>query len=149
MIRKRHYAMKRFFSPQYFLFLLFLAIGLAHCSKTKEKLQQDFIVKAMTSGRWTVQVFKENTTDVTPEFSGYEFQFYENGTVQGFNGSNVSNGTWVGNASALTIYSNFPVANDTIKRLNDTWKIKNNTLTMVEANPSNTGRVAYLKLVKK
>jgi hypothetical protein len=141
--------MKRFFSPQFFLILMSLAIGLAHCSKTKEKLAQDFVIKAMTSGRWVVQVFKENGNDVTTEFAGYEFQFYENGTVQGINGSEVSNGTWIGNATAMTIYSNFPTANDTIKRLNDTWKIKNNTLTMVEANPTNSARIAYLKLVKK
>jgi hypothetical protein len=141
--------MKRFFSPQFFLILLSLAIGLAHCSKTKEKLAQDFVIKAMTSGRWVVQIFKENSTDVTSEFTGYEFQFYENGTVQGIKGSSVTNGTWIGNASAMTIYSNFPDASDTVKRLNDTWKIKNNTLTMVEAYPTNTSRVAYLKLIKK
>ena len=126
-----------------------LAIGFAHCSKTKEKLAQDFVVKAMTSGRWLVQVFKESSTDVTSEFTGYEFQFYENGTVQGINGTSITTGTWVGNATELTIYSNFPVANDTIKRLNDTWKIKNNTMSMVEANPSSGSRIAYLKLVKK
>jgi hypothetical protein len=33
--------------------------------------------------------------------------------------------------------------------LNDTWKVYNNTLTIVEANPTNTGRSAYLKLIKK
>jgi hypothetical protein len=141
--------MKRFFSPQCFLLLMGLAIGLAHCSKTKEKLAQDFVVKAMTSGRWLVQVFKENSTDVSSEFTGYEFQFYENGTVQGFKGTNATTGTWIGNATELTIYSNFPVANDTLKRLNDTWKIKNNTLSMVEANPSSSSRIAYLKLIKK
>ena len=141
--------MKRFFSPQFFLLLMSLAIGLAHCSKTKEKLAKDFVIKAMTSGRWVVQVFKEDGNDVTSEFAGYEFQFYKDGKVEGINGTNISNGTWIGNASEETIYSNFPIANDTIKRLNDTWKVKNNTLTMVEANPTNTSRVAYLKLVKK
>jgi hypothetical protein len=33
--------------------------------------------------------------------------------------------------------------------LNDTWLIYNNTFTLVEANPLNTSRNAYLKLNKK
>jgi hypothetical protein len=42
------------------------------------------------------------------------------------------------NAGARTISCCFPGANDTLLRLNDTWKIFNNTFTLVEANPTNT-----------
>jgi hypothetical protein len=87
--------------------------------------------------------------DVSPEFVPYLFQFYENGQVKAENGSTIVTGSWTADPSARTITSTFPTGNNTLQRLNDTWKIFNNTFTLVEANPTNTGRNAYLKLVKK
>jgi hypothetical protein len=142
-------SMKKLFSPLFALILLIISISIAHCAKKVEEIQRNMVIDVMTSGRWVVESFSENGTDLSTDFDPYEFQFYENGTVQGIKGSTVTSGNWVGDANALTIFSNFPTANDTIIRLNDTWKITNNTLTMVEARPVNTGRTAYLKLVKK
>lgn len=142
-------SMKKLFTPPFALVLVIISISIAHCAKKIDEIQKDFVMDVMTSGKWKVEVFSEDNNDLSATFVPYEFQFYENGTVQGINGSNVINGTWVGDANALTIYSNFPSGNDTIIRLNDTWKITNNTLTKVEARPVNTGRNAYLKLVKK
>jgi hypothetical protein len=141
--------MKSLYSAKFVLLLLIISISIAHCAKKKEEIQKDLVIQVMTSGRWLVQNFSENTTDVTNEFTNYEFQFFENGTVQAINGTVITSGTWVGNANSLTIYANFPVGSNTILRLNETWKITNNTLSLVEAIPANTGRTAYLKLVKK
>jgi hypothetical protein len=141
--------MKKFLSPNSFLFLLMISISVAHCTKAKEDLKKNFVIQVMTSGRWVIQEFRESTTDKTAEFAPYEFQFFENGTVTGYHNGLTSNGTWVGNADAQTIYSNFPSGNDTVTLLNDTWKVTNNSLSMVEAIPTNTLRTAYLKLVKK
>lgn len=141
--------MKKLYSPPFFLILVLISITIAHCAKKKEEIQKDLVIQVMTTGKWKVEVFSENNIDVSTEFASYEFQFFEDGTVKGINGSVITTGTWVGNASALTIYSNFPVGSDTILRLNDTWKITNNTLSLVEAKPQNTSRTAYLKLVKK
>jgi hypothetical protein len=141
--------MKNLYSAKFILLLLLISISIAHCAKKVEEIQKDLVIQVMTSGRWLVQNFSENTVDVSNEFTNYEFQFFENGTVQAINGAVISTGTWVGNASALTIYTNFPVGSIPIIRLNDTWKITNNTLSLVEAIPSNAGRTAYLKLVKK
>ncbi len=129
------------------LVVLIIAISVAHCSK--KDAQKNLIIQAMTNGRWVVQQFTESAVDVSPEFNTYEFQFYENGTVQAISGSVITNGTWTANPDARTISSVFPVSNDTLKRLNDTWKVFNNSFTLVEANPTNTMRTAYLKLVKK
>jgi len=139
--------MKKLFSPPTMLVVLIIAISVAHCSK--KEAQKNIIIEAMTNGRWVVQQFTESTLDVSSEFSTYEFQFYENGTVQSIKGSVITNGTWTADAGARTISSVFPTGNDTLVRLNDTWKIFNNTFTLVEANPTNTTRTAYLKLVKK
>jgi hypothetical protein len=142
-------SMKKLFTPPFALLLIIISISIAHCAKAVEDLKRDFVVDVMTSGRWVVEEFSENGTDLSVEFDPFEFQFFENGTVQGIRGAAVTNGTWVGDAGALTIYSNFPAGNDTIIRLNDTWKITRNTLSLVEARPVNTGRNAFLKLVKK
>lgn len=141
--------MRKLFTPPFALILIIISISIAHCAKTVDEIKKDFVIEVMTSGRWVVETFSENSVDRSADFSPYEFQFYENGTVQGINGTAITNGNWVGDAGALTIYSNFPSGNDTIIRLNDTWKITRNTLNLVEARPVNTGRNAFLKLVKK
>ena len=137
------------YSAKFVLILLIISISIAHCAKKKEEIKEDLVIQIMTSGRWLVQNFSENSTDVSGEFINYEFQFFENGTVQAINGSVTTTGTWVGDANALTIYSNFQLGSNTILRLNETWKITNNTLSLVEAIPANPARTAYLKLVKK
>ncbi len=139
--------MKKLLSPAFISVLMVIAISVAHCSK--EETQQNIIIQAMTNGKWQVQQFTENSIDVSSEFSPYLFQFYENGQVQAINGSTIITGTWAADPQARTITSSFPSGNSTLKRLNDTWKIFNNTFSLVEANPTNTTRSAYLKLVKK
>ena len=129
------------------LFIVISSFLAFSCSK--EKIQQNIIVKSVTNGRWIVSQFTEGSTDVTSEFLPYEFQFYENGKVDAINGSTIISGTWTANVDAQTISSTFPGNNSTLNRLNDTWKIFNSSLTLVEANPLNTSRIAYLKLNKK
>lgn len=127
-------------------FLLPFSMG---CSKSVEEQQRDLIVSIMTDGRWLVQNFVEQNTDISPEFAGYEFQFLANGTVQGIRGASVTEGTWSASASNFSITSSFPTGDATLKRLNDTWRITNNTLRFVEARPMDNLRNAYLKLVRK
>jgi hypothetical protein len=141
--------MKKILSPNSVLFMLIISISVAHCTKAKQDLQKSFALQVMTSGRWVVQDFKENNNDVTTAFAPYEFQFKDNGTVSAYHSGMTSDGTWLGDVAAETIYSNFPSANDTVVLLNDTWKITSNSMSMVEARPTNTMRSAYLKLVKK
>ena len=139
--------MKKLLSPAFVLVLLTIAISVAHCSK--EEIQENLITRAMTDGQWVIQQFTENSQDYSSEFTPYVFQFYENGQVKAINGTTNITGTWTGDANARTIKATFPSVNNTLQRLNDTWQIFNNTLTMVEANPTTPSRSAYLKLVKK
>lgn len=141
--------MNKLFTPQHFLLLLVISISIAHCAKKKEEIKTNIVIEAMTSGRWVVEKFSENNVDVTNEFSNYEFQFYKDGSVKGFDANGEAAGTWVGDVVSETISSNFPNTNDTLKRMNDTWKIVKNSFTYVEARPTNTNRTAFLRLVKK
>jgi len=139
--------MKRLHQITPILLLLISSFLVNSCSK--EKIEQNIIVDAVTNGRWLVTQFTEAGTDVSSEFVVFEFQFYDNGTVQAINGSTITPGTWTANVDAKTITSTFTSSNTTLNRLNDTWKIFNSSLTLVEANPLNTSRVAYLKMNKK
>lgn len=137
------------------LFLLFVLIPaflstVVSCKKVKEDIGKQYIIKVMTDGRWVVEKFTENETeDMTGMFDGYEFQFMEDGKVYSYYSAEKQTGTWEGNTTNLTITSSFPAATDPLKKLNDVWKISNNTTKSVEATPFNSSRVAFLKLVKK
>jgi hypothetical protein len=134
---------------RHFIPIIFLILSFLFNSCSKEKIEQNIIVDAVTNGRWLVTQFSEAGTEVSLEFAPFEFQFFENGIVQAFNGSTITTGNWTANVDARTITSTFPGTNTTLNRLNDTWKIFNSSLTLVEANPLNTSRIAYLKMNKK
>ncbi|HTN07488.1 hypothetical protein [Agriterribacter sp.] len=133
------------------LFLLIFSLSGLHCKKVKEDLGKKFIISAMTNGLWIVQAFTDGNTDITADFSGYEFQFKEDGKVFAIKAATAELvvGAWEGNVNDLTIFSNFPAAGEPLSKLNDTWKITNNTTKLVEAKPFTSSRTAYLKLIKK
>ena len=143
--------MKKFSVCYGLLMLLVFSLSAVQCKKVKEDLGKKFIISAMTSGLWTVQTFTDENADITENFADYEFQFKEDGKVYAIKTGTLEQvtGAWEGNVDDLTIFSNFPGAGEPLQRLNDTWKITNNTTKLVEAKPFNSNRTAYLKLVKK
>lgn len=141
--------MKKFYSAPTLLLFLLISIFIAHCQKAKETLARNYVIKVMTEGRWIVNKFTINDIDSTASFSPYEFQFVGNGTVYAITASGETPGTWEGNAQNLTITSNFPSSNSTLRLVSDTFKIINNTPSLVEARPVNANKNVYLKLVKK
>ena len=130
--------------------LLLSAMVSAGCNKeVKEDTQLKLLTDVMTSGRWLVESFTENGVDLSAEFAGIEFQFFENGSVQGIQGGVVTTGSWSPIVDSYSIQSHFTQGSTTLKRLNDTWKITNSTLSLVEAKPLASTRTAFLKLVKR
>jgi hypothetical protein len=134
------------------LFLTTLLIGtlMGSCKKAIEAKQRSIIIDAMTNGRWYVEQYKDNTIDVTSDFFGYEFQFYENGNVDGINTDIKKSGTWNADVSNYTITAAFPPsAGDTLKRLNYTWKIADSYLDYVVAKTTGSTGENILHLRKK
>jgi hypothetical protein len=129
--------------------LVFILLTISLCFGCSKSIESNIIINAMTNGRWIVEQFKENNLDYTAQFDSYEFQFEDNGTITAFKINNSTSGIWIADIPTRTIFAKFPITNDTLKKLNDTWKVYNNTLTIVEANPTNMNRTAYLKLIKK
>jgi hypothetical protein len=120
------------------------------CKKAIEQQQKNIIVQAMITGHWYVEQYLDTTTDVTGDFFGYEFQFYENGTVDGVVNTSSKRGTWSSNITNYTITAEFPPsAGDTLKRLNYTWKITDSYLDYVKAKTTTASGDNILHLRKK
>jgi hypothetical protein len=120
--------MRTYFSLLLLLPLLFFA----RCSK--EEIQRNAVMSAMTSGQWKVVSFDSAGTSLTSGFSGYQFQFKEAGSVDAIkNGTVDKTGTWSADANARTITSLFTNGGNPLALLNGTWKITNNSWTFVEA----------------
>lgn len=135
------------------LLLAFILLTFASCEKVEQQVQEtvaeDLIVTVMTSGRWLVDVFTVAAVDVKPEFSGYEFQFLKDGSVEAIKSTTTVKGTWKSDKSAMTIQASFPPGNTSLQRLNYTWYISKTGTTFVEASSQQNGVVSTMRLIKK
>ena len=135
------------------LFFAFIMLTFASCEKVKQQVQEtvgeDLIVTIMTTGRWVVDVFTVAAVDVKPEFSGYEFQFLKDGSVEAIKSTTTVKGTWKSDKSAMTIQASFPPGNTSLQRLNYTWYISKTGTTFVEASSQQNGVVSTMRLIKK
>lgn len=129
--------------------LLFFCPLLFSCKKAIEKKKEELVISAMTNGRWYVEEYIAGSTNVTAEFSGYEFQFHSNNTVDGIKDVASTPGTWSADVTNMSIASNFPGAAVPLSRLNATWKITANDWVYVHAYHVNGSETNYLKLRKK
>lgn len=130
--------------------ILFMTGMNTGCKKAVVDASKELLLEIMTNGRWVVEVYSQHNIDLTAEYTGYEFQFYRDGNLQGIKGSDVTNGTWVPDTRNLTMQSNFPLGSNTLLiRLNETWKITKSSMSHVEAKPLSNTKTAYLKLIKK
>lgn len=135
------------------LSLVLILLTFASCEKVKQQVQEtvaeDLIVTIMTSGRWVVDVFTVAAVDVKQEFSGFEFQFLKDGSVEAIKSTTTVKGTWKSDKTALTIQASFPPGNSSLQRLNYTWYITKSGTTFVEARSEQNGAISAMKLVKK
>jgi hypothetical protein len=133
------------------LMMFFLVTGVnTGCKKAVVDASKELLLDIMTNGRWVIEVYSQDNMDLTAEYTGYEFQFYRDGKLEGIKGSEVMSGTWVPDTRNLTMQSNFPTGSNTLLiRLNETWKITKSSMSHVEAKPLSNTKTAYLKLIKK
>jgi hypothetical protein len=119
------------------------------CKKALEKKAENMVMDAMTDGEWIVEQYFEGSNNISNQFLNYSFKFYSNGTVTGTISSTATNGTWVGNVSDYTIASQFPTADDPVKKLNGVWKIKDSYWDFVKAEMTTGSGTNVLALRKK
>jgi hypothetical protein len=115
------------------LFILLLVIPFS-CKKYIEQQEQNALVNLVTKGTWRITGYLDHqTNNITDSFSGYAFQFNENGTVYGIRFGQQTNGTWSANVSNKTITSEFPSATYPISMLNYTWTVTDSYTDSVAA----------------
>lgn len=103
--------------------LLLFFVALFSCKKLVEETKKNAFLSAMTEGEWTVDAYMEGTISITEQFSGFRFQFNNDGTVTGRLDNKSYSGSWIGDIPNYAINSNFPDAGDPLQKLNGTWKI--------------------------
>jgi hypothetical protein len=119
------------------------------CQKTIENITEDLLVSVMTNGQWKITSFTKNSVDMTADFTGYQFQFLANNTVDAIkNGITEKSGTWSGNSTNRTIQSTFSNAVNPLLLINGTWNITNNSFTFVEATQTIGAEIKTLRLDK-
>lgn len=125
-----------------FFIYLIACVSLCSCKKLIEEKEKNAFLEVMTNGYWHVESYSEGTINITELFKGYNFKFDTDGTVTGANGRLINKGTWTGDIENYTISSNFPGAEEPLKKLNGMWKITNTKLDFVNAEMNtNTGKV--------
>lgn len=118
--------------------------------KIIEQKKEDLLVNLITSNLWVMNSFSEGSVNLTTDFAPYEFKFNNDGTVFGIRGGFPNaTGTWVGNATTMTIQSNFPTETSVLRKLNGTFTITSSSLSDVKANRFEGTTELKLHLIKK
>jgi hypothetical protein len=130
-----------------FTILIVLMTSVA-CKKAVQNKEEQLLMAAITDGQWYVQQYVEGATDVSAQFSGYTFQFYNTGKVIGFISSDTTSGTWSGDVNNSSITSQFPTAGDPNKTLNGTWILSTTFTNYVEGYMTTASGKNTLHLAK-
>ena len=120
---------------------VFLTISLVlffSCKKYVQQQEKKAALAVITDGFWYVSGYQENGVNITASFSGYLFKFDANSTVTGTKNSVSTAGVWSVDLVSQSITTNFPAANDTLKKLNETWKITDSYTDSVSAVSNDT-----------
>ncbi len=134
---------------RHFWSMLCACVLLLSCKKAIDDVKEDAVIRIMVSGQWSVTAYNRGTISETAQFSGYRFQFYENGTVAALkNGSVEKTGTWVGHTADLSITSNFTTNSLPLSLLNGRFQITNSGQKFVEAEMTVNGELHQLRLDK-
>jgi len=114
--------------------LLLLLVFPFSCKKYIQNQEENALVNIVTKGNWRITGYMDHQTkNLTDSFSGYTFQFNENGTLYSVKFGQQTNGTWSANIGNKTITSNFPTATYPITLLNHTWTITDSYTDSVAA----------------
>ena len=114
--------------------LLLLLVFPFSCKKYIQNQEENALVSIVTKGNWRITGYMDHQVkNLTDSFSGYTFQFNENGTLYTVKFGQQTNGTWSADIGNKTITSNFPTATYPITLLNHTWTITDSYTDSVAA----------------
>lgn len=134
------------------IYLLFFLLANTGCKKAIEAIKEQAVVDAITDGIWTVTKYTEGGTNKTADYTGWEFQYYNNGTsVARKTGFTDVPGTWSGNATDWTFTANFTVTPPVpLDKLAGVWTVTRAVAANKGSYARTVGGVVYeLELTKK
>ena len=129
--------------------VLLLSLSFVSCEKAEQFIQKAVLTQIITTDRWVVETFAVSGTDVTAEYTPYEFEFNKNGTVTAFEAAATVQGVWKEDIQALSIETTFNNPNPVLERFNHVWYISKSGANYVEARSVTVNAIYSLKLVKK
>lgn len=109
------------------ILVILVNIGMASCLQTEDLSASDSTSNAtnnITDASWRITYFWDSDHEETYHFTGYTFQFEQDGSLTATNGSNTYSGTWrEGNDdSAVKLYLFFS-SPSSFEELSDDWHI--------------------------
>ena len=122
----------------YPVFLMVFLVLLFSCRKYVQQQEKKAALAIITDGLWYVSGYMQNDSDITASFSGYLFKFDANNTVAATKVNVVTPGVWSVDIASQSITTNFPSAGDTLRKLNETWKITDSYTDSVSARATDT-----------
>jgi hypothetical protein len=132
-----------------FVAVLTLSFIFSSCEKAEQFLQKAVLKEIITNDRWVVETFAVSGTDVTNEYTSYEFEFNTNGTVSAIKSTETIIGEWKEDLTAFSIHTNFKNPTPSLERFNNVWYINKTSATYVDAKAVTATGIFTLKLVKK
>lgn len=121
------------------LLTLFVIFSCSNDDDNSSSNTQNEIQNHVMNGTWRISKFIDSGDDETNHFTGYNFNFMDDGSVSAQNGNNTYNGTWsVTNSNSNDDSSNdldfnlhFNLTND-FEDLNDDWDFISQSSTKIE-----------------
>jgi hypothetical protein len=120
------------------VFLMIALVLLFSCKKYIQQQEKNAALAVITNGLWLVTGYQQNDSDITASFSGYLFKFDANSTVTGTKNNVATAGTWSVDIPSQSITTDFPTGNDTLRKLNEIWKITDSYTDSVSARSTDT-----------
>lgn len=129
--------------------VLMLSVIFSSCEKAEQFFQKAVLTQIITNDRWIVETFAVSGTDITGEYTPYEFEFNKNGTLTAFKSTEAIIGDWKENLNAMSIETHFSNPTETLQRFNNVWYVGKSAPGYVEARAVTTNGVLNLKLIRK
>ena len=134
------------------ILLFFVLVSATSCKKAIEAIKEQLVVDAITDGIWTVTKFTETGTNKTSDYTGWEFQYFNNGTsVAKKTGNADVPGNWSGNAADFSFTAGFTTTPPVpLEKLAGTWTVTRAVASNKGSYARTTAGIAYeLELTKK
>ncbi len=127
---------------------------LSGCKKAITQAQEDFLQQYFETNLlnkdFIVKLATDNGTDLTAQYSGYNFKLLKNtladGPMTATKGSTVYNGTWSANEDYSKLTINFPSAPPEFSFIVRAWRFTKKAVPVMELAPWGTSEPKVLHM---